>query len=184
MPRISPGAVGEAGVGGSGPGFGWARARRAGVKVFWLYLGERDARHYYVSADKHAGVVTPQYFEALEFNGDGGVFVRIIDEVCKLAQTQPYALVRLPRDAPPLLHIRNGELWLALDDWPQPSDVLRLGRLPYSGPETKCDISYALDIARRERSHNAYIRVVRAPHCTVFCFQIRSSTVVVAERPW
>ena len=141
--------------------------------------------NYYVSKDRRAGAVTPRFFEdAWEFNGDGNLYTRIINEVCELARAQPYAYVQLPRDAPPLLHVRSGgELWLALDDWPRPNDIVRIGRLPYAGPETKCEIDYVLDIARRERTYTAYIRIVRA-RTTLFHFQIRSSTVIVAERPW
>jgi hypothetical protein len=156
------------------------------VRVFWLYLGEKGGKHYYVSKDKHAGVVAPQYFEdSWDYSGERERYLRVIDEVCERARSAPYVYVRLPRDSPPLLHLHsNGELWLALDNWPRPSDVLRIGRLPYSGPEAKCEIDYALDIMRRERASGAYIKVVRAPHCTVFCFQPRQSIVAIAERPW
>jgi hypothetical protein len=152
-------------------------------RVFWLYLGQQNARHYYISKDKHAGVVAPHYYDdAWDYSGD--LYIRILDEVLARASAQPYVYVRLPRDSPPLLHLTpGGELWLSLDDWPRPNDIVRVGRLPYSGPEVKCEIDYVLDVARRERTQHAYIRVVRA-RCTVFCFQIRSSVVAVAERPW
>ena len=151
----------------------------------WRYLGKRGQQHYYVSRDKSAGALSLLFFEdSWEYDGDGNVYMRIIDEACERARSAPYVYVRLPRDSPPLLHLKSGgELYLALDDWSKPQDVLLLGRLPYSGPETKCEVEYALDIARRERAWHAYIRVLRA-HCTLFCFQFKNSTVVIAERAW
>jgi hypothetical protein len=182
MPRDPLGAVGEAGVGGSGPGFGWARARRAGLNIFWRCLGEKGGRHYYISSDRVAALVAPQAVEdAREFSGDRELYIRIADEVCELARSAPYAYIWLPRDAPPLLHVKSsGELWLALEDWPRPNDVVRVGRLPYAGPEAACDIDYVLDVARRERAQHVYIRVVRK-HAAMFHFQVKNYTVVVAE---
>jgi hypothetical protein len=154
------------------------------VRVLWQYLGEAGGKHYYISRDRVAALITPRVIEdSLEF-GDGELYMRIADEVCELARAQPYAYVRLPRGAPPLLHLHaSGELWLALDDWPKPRDVLRVGRLPYAGPEAVCSIEYVLDVARRERAHGAYVRVVRR-RSVMFHFQVYSSTVIVAGRAW
>jgi hypothetical protein len=156
------------------------------LKIFWHYLGQKNARHYYISKDRVAAFTTPAPIEDAWDWGDAEegrqLYMRIADEVCELARAQPSAYVWLLRAAPPLLHVHtNGELWLALDDWPRPQDVLRVGRLPYAGPEVTCDIYYVLDVARRERTRNAYVRVVRK-HATVFHFQVRSSTVIVAQR--
>jgi hypothetical protein len=185
MPRDPLGAVGKAGVGGSGPGFGWARARRAGLKIFWHYLGETNNKRYYISSDHVAGVIALEPLkDAWDWSGAEDArqrYLQIIDEVCAQARSAPAVYVRLPRDTPPLFHLHsNGELWLALDDWPKPQDIMRIGRLPYSGPEAVCSADYVLDIARRERTRNAYVRVVRR-HSAMFHFQVRSSTVITAE---
>jgi len=185
MPRDPLGAVGEAGVGGSGPGFGWARARRAGVRVFWRYLGETNNKHYYISSDHVAGLISSEPLkDAWDWNGAEDArqrYLQIIDEVHALARTQPAAYIWLPRDAPPLLHVKSGgELWLALEDWPRPNDIVRVGRLPYAGPEAVCVVDYVLDVARRERTDSVYVRVVRR-HSAMFHFQVRSSTVITAE---
>lgn len=64
--------------------------------------------------------------------------------------------------------------------WPKPRDILRVGRLPYAGPERVCRIDYVLDATRRERTDSAYVRVVRK-RTAMFHFQVRSLTVIVAE---
>jgi hypothetical protein len=156
------------------------------LKIFWHYLGETNNKRYYISSDHVAGVIALEPLkDAWDWNGAEDArqrYLQIIDGVCALACTQPAAYIWLPRDAPPLLHLKsNGEIWLALEDWPRPNDVMRVGRLPYAGPEATCDIDYVLDVARRERARNAYVRVVRK-HATVFHFQVRSSTVIVAQR--
>jgi hypothetical protein len=163
MPRDPLGALGEARVGGSGPGFGWARARRAGVGIFWLYLGQKNAHHYYVSKDRVAAFTAPAPIEdAWDWNGSEEgrqLYTRIVDEVCALARAQPSAYVFLPRDAPPLLHLHtDGWLWLALDDWPKPQDIMRVGRLPYA----------------RARKHGA----------AMFHFQVLDVTIIIAQRAW
>ena len=173
-----------AGRGGfRGRGCGRAGARRAGVRVIWYYLGEAGGKHYYISGDHVAALITPRVLEdSWEFSGDSELYVRIADEVCELVRAQPYVYVRLHRGAPPLLHLHaSGELWLALDDWPRPRDILRIGRLPYAGPEATCSIEYVLDVMRREGAHGAYVRVVRR-RSVMFHFQVCSSTVIVAER--
>jgi hypothetical protein len=151
------------------------------VRVFWRYLGERGGRHYYISSDRAAALIAPQRFEAWEYDGNPELYIRIADEVCELARSAPYAYIWLPRDAPPLLHLHSdGALWLALDDWPRLQDVVRVGRLPYSGPEAVCVVDYALDVARREKTDSVYVRVVRR-RSAMFHFQVRSSTVITAE---
>ncbi len=156
------------------------------MKIFWHYLGETNNKRYYISSDHVAGLVASEPLkDAWDWSGAEDArqrYLQIIDEVCALARTQPAAYIWLPRDSPPLLHLHsNGELWFALDDWPKPQDVVRVGRLPYSGPEAACSIDYVLDVARRTRAHNAYIRVVRR-RSAMFCFQVKNCTVIVAEQ--
>ena len=153
----------------------------------WRYLGQKGGKHYHVSSDHVAALIALQPLEnALEF-GDGAardLYFRIADEVCALARAAPAVYVALPRGAPPLLHLHSdGELWLALEDWPIPNDVLRLGRLPYAGPRAACCIDYVLDAMRRERTRGAYVRVVRG-RAAMFHFQVRTTAVIVAERAW
>jgi len=128
-----------------------------------------------------AGLLAPQPLEGVREFAGGDVYIRIIDEICALSRGSPALYVALPRDAPPILHLHSdGELWLALEDWPIPNDVLRLGRLPYAGPSAACCIDYVLDVVRREGARGAYVRVVRG-RAAMFHFQVRASAVVVAE---
>jgi hypothetical protein len=48
-------------------------------------------------------------------------------------------------------------------------------------PEAACNIDYVLDAARRTRTHNAYVRVVRR-RSAMFHFQVRSLIVIVTEQ--
>ena len=153
----------------------------------WLYLGERGGKHIYVSNDRVAAAVLPSRIidEAEESSSYAYAYLlEVVEEICKAARASPYIYVLLPRDAPPLLHLySNGELWLAVDDWPSPHDILRLGRIPYSGPPAVCSLEYALDIKRRVRAHGMYVSVVRR-HSTIFHFTLRNAVVITAEKVW
>jgi len=178
MPRDSPSA---GGVGGTPARGAHTRARRAGV-IRWYHLGEKGGRHYYIGFNRSAGLVAPCYFEdTWDFNSNSEMYIRIIDDVCEQAHAAPAAYVWLPRDAPPLLCVKtNGEIWLAVEDWPRPQTVLRVGRLPYNGPEALCNTDPLLDAMRRARTQHVYVRILRK-RMTMFHFQVKNYTVIVAE---
>jgi hypothetical protein len=151
--------------------------------IRWYYLGEKEGRHYYIGFNRSAGLVAPRRFEdSWDFDGSDKItYIRIIDDVCERARSAPYAYIWLPRDSPPFLCVENGgELWLAIEGWPHPQTVLRIGRVPYSGPRACCNIDPVLDVARRERTYHAYVRVLRK-HMTIFHFQVKNCTIIVAE---
>jgi hypothetical protein len=175
------------------PGFGWARAQRAGVNWRgswrWERLGERGGRHFHISSDRVAALIAPYPIEGAEECIDSR-WLKVIEEILTFYRSVsvPAVCIEVPRDfrrSPEgaLLHMRNGELWLANDGWPI-EDIWKAARAPCQA-EAACNLEYVIDAMRRERTHLLYVKVAPHPHdgeVKVFYFQTRSLTIIVAAK--
>lgn len=170
------------------------RWKYRGWKWKWLFLGEKNSLYYYHASDKVAAARLRMRLDEESEQEDGENWIKAIDRFCEEARAMPVAYIRLPwrtRELPPLLHLKgNGEIWLAREDWPLPTDLVKVGRYPQPTEEATCTFDYVTDIiARKRRSarvDGAYVRVIwrTAPSgpAAIFYFQVHEAEIIVASR--
>jgi len=166
--------------------------RRAGVKRSWSwqYLGQKGGKHYYISDLTKAALVAPYPIEGSKEYADAyaDLLFKVVEDLINFYRAVPAVAVKLPRDflnSPDgvLLHVHNGTVWVALEDWPTPKDVWRAGACTCK-VEAVCRLEYVIDALKREATPMFYVKV--APHggeVRAFHFQAKRCTVIVAAEP-
>jgi len=156
--------------------------------TIWTFLGEKDRFHYFLSFDRVAGARTrssltgEMFRDEEEFDKYAEETIEKIDKICTAARRLPLAYVKLPppeelTKMPPLIHFKDGELWLANEN--PLTDVAKLARTLTTGESRYFPTRYFSDAALRVRARGAYFTIVRIER-DAFCYTLVRDVEVVS----